>query len=103
MEFNPKIESCKISTDHMTRLAIQNRDFNHQEFVGHMTIPQYIAPPTEDQEIKKEFEILQGLSITNKNCYWKKPEYNAGPWEKQFTPYVGEIQFNVQTKRKVSK
>ena len=65
-----------------------------------MTIPQYIAPVTEDQDIKQEFEILKGLSITNKNCYWKKPQYNNGPWEHQFKPYTGEVQFNIQTKRK---
>ena len=94
MVFNAKLESCKISTTHTAELAIQDRDRNHNSFIGHMTMPQFVAPSPEG--------ALQGVTITKKNCYWKRPESNAGNWETQFSPYEGPVQFNVQTKRKVT-
>lgn len=99
MVFNAKLESCKISTTHTTELAIQDRDRNHNAFIGHITMPPFIAPTIKGMTK----DAMQGLTITNKNCYWKRPEYNQGPWETQITPYDGEVQFNVQTKRKVNR
>jgi hypothetical protein len=95
--FDAKLESCKISTIHTANLAINDRDRNHNGFVGHMTMPQFIAPSPEG--------ALQGLTITKKNCYFKRPDYDKGEWESQFAhrdDYENQVQFNVQTKRKTS-
>jgi len=90
--FDPKLESCKISTTHTAKLAIQDRDRNHNSFMNHITMPPFIAPSIEGS--------LQGVTITHKNCFWKRPEANKGEWESQISPYDGQIEFNVQTKRK---
>lgn len=90
--YDPKLESCKISTTHTAKLAIQERDRNHNTFMGHITMPPFIASSTEGS--------LQGVTITNKNCFWKRPEAYEGTWVSQFSPYEGQVEFNVQTKRK---
>ena len=98
MDFSLQRESCRISQEHMTQLAIKERDYNHYNFATAITTPSPLIVPDAD----KEHNVLRGLLITNKNCYFKRPEYNRGEWEGQFHisyPFDKESMFNVQTKR----
>ena len=98
MDYDLQKESCKLSLQHMTKLAIKERDYNHYNFVTTITTPvSYTCPDTV-----KELDVLRGVTMTNKNCYYKRPEYNKGKWENQFQkdlPYEKDVMFNVQTKR----
>lgn len=118
-KYNPYEESCKISTHHMSQLAIKERDTNHNNFMTHMNIlslmPSYDScrnndsESTEDEEVKKRRKdeidtiVKGGVFITNKNCYFKRYHSKNGEWEKQFLPLSNLDNrglFNVQTKRK---
>lgn len=120
-KYNPYEESCKISTNHMSQLAIKERDTYHNNFMTHMNrlsltqsndSCQTNNSETNDFENKEELKRRQdeidtivkgGVFITNKNCYFKRYYSKNGEWEKQFLPILNmdnRSLFNVQTKRK---
>lgn len=87
-------ESNRISLEHMTTLAMQYRDSNRYQFVNNFHILSPIVPSSD-----KEQMILRGENITNKNCYYKKPVYPTGEWEKQFrTIMADDIKFDIRSK-----
>jgi hypothetical protein len=79
-------EASDLSCKHMSSLSMaennnyrynNNNIFNHPNFD---TLCNYT-----DRGL--ELNILKGMFIDKKNCLNKKPEYNNGPWEKQFGIY----------------
>lgn len=87
-------ESKKISLEHMTSLATQYRDFNRYQFVNKFHILSPTIPGSDEEQM-----ILRGENITNKNCYYKKPEYPSGEWEKQFRTIMSDdIKFDIRSK-----
>lgn len=115
-KYNPYEESCKISTHHMSQLAIKERDANHNNFMTHMNRSSLMRLndscqnndiENKDEELKRrqdeETIVKGGVFITNKNCYFKRYHSKNGEWEKQFQPISSMDNrgvFNVQTKRK---
>jgi hypothetical protein len=109
--------SCAISTKHMSELAKKERDSNFYQFVQNMgsqlnsaNCPEkrFMSGSIENDYVDektnfsdKEQEILQGLFITNKNCYYERQKSNDNPWEKQFQQLLPAMNgFNIQTKSK---
>lgn len=89
-------ESERISLEHMTTLATQYRDSNHYQFLNNFHILSPTIPTSDEEHL-----VLRGVNITNKNCYYKKPAYPAGEWEKQFKTIMSdEIKFNIRSKER---
>ena len=81
--------SCAISAKHMSQLAEKERDSNFYQFVQNMrsqlksaNCPEkrfmtgnieddYVGDKNTTYVSDREQEILQGLYITNKNCYYE--------------------------------
>lgn len=110
--FNPYFESCKISNRNMTHLAMKERDDNHNNFINCLIPTTRKVDEYYCQDIKKiddsfeknkykDINMLKGVYISNKNCYWKRYYSDKGEWENQFQEksYNDSI-FNIQTKRK---
>jgi hypothetical protein len=110
--------SCDISMSHMTELAKRERDANFHHFVQNMgaqlrsaNCPErrFMSGNIQDDFVyneknllhvsDREQDIMQGLYITNKNCWYERPKINNHIWEKQFTTLLPDIKgFNIQTK-----
>lgn len=99
--------SNRISNDHMKAMAIQERDRNFSKFRQHITTPTVSMNMHEtDEQLRREYSILQGLRVDKNTCIYKKPEYNRGYWEKQNGTFVNVLGgtdvklFDIQTKRR---
>ena len=110
--------SCAISMKHMSELAKKERDDNFYKFVQNMGSQlrsthcperRFMTGYVEDDFVNadkkaqhisdREQDILQGLYITNKNCWYTRPKASNNDWEKQFTTLINDIEgFNIQTK-----
>lgn len=96
MDYNLQQESCKMSLEHMTQLAIQYRDANHSQFVSHMNF----EPTGCDNS--NELQILRGTKVGPKECYLKHKFEKKQQWEKHFHDFpMDKVQFNESTKRKL--
>ena len=102
MENTLQQQSAQISCEHMTELAIKQRDFNHFNYITSMKIGE-TTNPIQYNMLDIEHRILKGYTMDKKNCVYKRTEYNSGEWEKQFQKNNNidprEI-FNLQTKQK---
>ncbi len=101
MENTLQQQSAQISCEHMTELAIKQRDFNHFNYITSMTSKE--TNPIQYNMLDTEHRILKGYVIDKKNCIYKRPQYNSGEWEKQFQKnnYIDPREiFNLQTKQK---
>jgi len=93
-------QSAQISCEHMSELAIKERDLNHFNYITQMRTK--ITEPVNDRMLNSEHKIIKGYVIDKKNCVFKRPEYNSGDWEKQFNTLLLDKNniFNIQTKNK---
>lgn len=101
----PSLESCKLSTEHMSKLAIKERDMWHYNFGNILNNPQSISRCVnngEEDDIASEerHNIIKGVRITNKNCYYQRYHSDKGDWMNQFNENVTNNNFLVNTKRR---
>jgi hypothetical protein len=86
-----------MSCQHMTTLAIKERDYNYNIFLQHMTTP---TVPISPCGIVDEQKLQQGIRIGKKNCVYKQPNYDKGMWEKQFHHILPDtFGFNIRSKK----
>ena len=108
-KFDPYFESCKLSTEHMSRLAIQERDRSHFHFYNSFNNAQssdFSKCGKQDFEIEdrlvRQHNLLKGSKITNKNCHYTPFRSEKDEWYSQFEdgPDLSEKVFDIQTKRR---
>lgn len=111
-DFNPYLESCKISTDHMSRLAMKERDINFIRFSNCFKYQQShdISKCNGESEGEKVVEerflqqnnLLKGSKITNKNCHYIPFRSSTDEWVNQFPTSLnfGDEIFNIQSKKR---
>lgn len=97
MDSSLQRDSCRLSQEHMSKLAIKERDQFHYNFVNQMNYAAAAAVVAPDSD--QEHAVLRGLTITNKNCYFKRPLAVSGTWEQQFDSVPIKNEFNLQTKK----
>jgi len=86
--------ACLASSDHMTQLNLKSHHYNHNNYIRRMT--------TFDKFDFKYIDFQPGIQITNKNCYYERPEESKGEWRKQFNSVLvhNHNMFNFQTKQR---
>ena len=106
--FIPYVESCKISTDHMSKLAIEERNNNHFRFHNVFNHPDSTdfskcnetSIEVEDRLVRSH-NLLKGTKITNKNCHYTPFRSPNDKWIRQFeNPVFDDKLFNIQTKNR---
>ena len=106
--FIPSVESCKISTENMSRLAIEKRDENHYRFHNILNKPDSTDFSKCDDNIMeieerlvRSHNLLKGTKITNKNCHYTPFRSSSDQWVNQFSnPVFDNKPFNIQTKNR---
>lgn len=90
--------ACVASSDHISQLNLKAHHENHDNFIRRMT--SYDTSDNKHNDLEQE--LLHGIQITNKNCYYQRPQESKGNWEKQFNSVLvhNHNMFDFQTKRR---
>ena len=97
IDYSLQEQSCRLSYNHMTALAIKERDYNFYKYYQNITTPTIQQRNCEVPD--EELALWKGIKSDKKACIVKNPEYNSGEWEKQFQLILDpSIKFNFQSK-----
>ena len=88
-----------MTTENMAAMAARESIGNQYQYTYNL-IPTVPFVGYVDDRIGFEHKMMKGHFIDKNDCIYKRPEYNAGKWQDQFSSILTQKEkfFNISTK-----